>query len=192
VVRAVGRMSEREAIIHLLDGVFSEELCRRAERLVAQKRWYFGNTSVGSGEPAFWKMDLDGDATTDDLWAAARVRCEALAGGPLRVLRQYANGHTYGLGGRLHVDDPRPGHYTLLYYPMPTWQLGWGGETVFLRSDGEIALAVLPKPNRAVFFDARIPHEGRAPSRQYGGLRATLAFKLGPAAAPLSPPGRAQ
>jgi len=38
---------------------------------------------------------------------------------PLTVLRQYANGHTYGQGGLLHHDDKRPDTYTLLYYPMP-------------------------------------------------------------------------
>lgn len=173
-------MSPREAIIHVLDGVFATELCERAVQAVAQKRWYFGNSSVGEGEPGFWKMDLDGDADTDALWTAACPRCQELTGSSLRVLRQYANGHTYGLGGRTHVDDTRPGHYTLLYYPMPTWDPAWGGETVFHRTNGEIALAVLPKPNRAVLFDARIPHEGRAPSRDYGGLRVTLAFKLGP------------
>ncbi|HEY5375113.1 MAG TPA: 2OG-Fe(II) oxygenase [Polyangiaceae bacterium] len=176
-------MSEREAIIQILDDAFSDELCQRALDAVAQKRWYFGNSSVGAAEPAFWKMDFERDATIDALWSAIRERCEALAAVPLRVLRQYANGHTYGLGGRPHVDDSRPGHYTLLYYPMAAWEPAWGGETVFHRSNGEIALAVLPKPNRAVLFDARIPHEGRAPSRDYGGLRVTLAFKLGPAGA---------
>lgn len=129
-------------------------------------------------------MDLDGHPDVDVLWQSVRGRCESLTGTSLRVLRQYANGHTYGLGGRTHVDAAEPDHFTLLYYPMPSWEPGWGGETVFHRNSGEIALAVLPKPNRAVLFDARIPHEGRAPSRDYGGLRVTLAFKLGPAGAP--------
>jgi len=173
-------VSARQAIIQVLDNVFTPELCQRAIEVVARPRWYFGHSSVGGGEPAFWKMDLDGDADVDALWAAARSRCEEIAGTSLRVLRQYANGHTYGLGGRTHVDDPAKGHYTLLYYPLAQWQPAWGGETVFHRPDGEIALAVLPKPNRAVLFDSRIPHEGRAPSRDYGGLRVTLAFKLGP------------
>lgn len=176
-------MSAREAIIQVLDGVFAPEECQRAIDAVAQKRWYFGNSSVGAGEPGFWKMDLDGDAAIDALWAAVRGRCEELTGSSLRVLRQYANGHTYGLGGRTHVDDTKPGYYTLLYYPMASWEPAWAGETVFHRTNGEIALAVLPKPNRAVLFDSRIPHEGRAPSRDYGGLRVTLAFKLGPAGA---------
>lgn len=176
-------MSPRQAIIQVLDDVFAADLRERAVLVVAKPRWYFGNSSVGGGEPGFWKMDLDGEAEVDALWAAARPRCEEIAGARLRVLRQYANGHTYGLGGRTHVDDTAPGHYTLLYYPMASWDPAWGGETVFHRSNGEIALAVLPKPNRAVLFDSRIPHEGRAPSRDYGGLRVTLAFKLGPAGA---------
>jgi hypothetical protein len=176
-------VSPRQAIIQVLDDVFASELHQRVVQLVARPRWYFGNSSVGGGEPGFWKMDLEGEADVDALWAAARGRCEEIAGASLRVLRQYANGHTYGLGGRTHVDDTAPGHYTLLYYPLASWEPAWGGETVFHRSNGEIALAVLPKPNRAVLFDARIPHEGRAPSRDYGGLRVTLAFKLGPAGA---------
>jgi hypothetical protein len=173
-------VSARQAIIQVLDGAFSAELCQRADQVVARPRWYFGNASVAD-EPGFWKMDLDGDPDIDALWAAVRGRCEELTGSSLRVLRQYANGHTYGLGGRTHADGNEPGLYTLLCYPMPTWDPAWGGETVFHRTDGEIALAVLPKPNRAVLFDARIPHEGRAPSRDFAGLRVTVAFKLGPA-----------
>lgn len=39
-------------------------------------------------------------------------------------------------------------------------------------------LAVKPAPNRAVLFNGRNPHASRAPSRFYGGLRVTVAFKL--------------
>jgi 2OG-Fe(II) oxygenase superfamily len=176
-------VSQREAVIQVWDGVFSAELCRRAAEVVAQKRWYFGNASVDGG-PGFWKMDLDGEADIDALWLAARGRCEEVTRSSLSVVRQYANGHTYGLGGRTHADDTRPGYFTLLCYPMLAWEPAWGGETVFHRMNGEIALAVLPKPNRAVLFDSRIPHEGRAPSRDYAGLRVTLAFKLRPSQAP--------
>jgi SM-20-related protein len=171
-------MSTDEAIIQLLDGLVPGELRARAWDATSEKRWYFGNQSIGQGEPGFWKMDLDGDPAVDAVFAAARARCEELARGSLSVLRQYGNGHTYGLGGQAHADDPRPGHFTLLYYPMPEWNPGWGGETVFHHPDGEIALAVLPRPGRAVFFDSRILHAARAPSRSYGGLRVTIAYKL--------------
>ena len=68
--------------------------------------------------------------TFNAIWEHARPRCEEFAGTSLRVRRQYANGHTYGLGGRPHQDD---GEFTLLYYPNPEWKDGWDGETVFYR-----------------------------------------------------------
>jgi SM-20-related protein len=167
-----------EGTIRILDGALTPELGERAAAIVAQPRWYFGNSSGHGDEPAFWKMDLDGEPHIDAVWVALRRRCEEQIGASLRVLRQYANGHTYGLGGRTHVDDTGPGRFTLLYYPMRAWEPAWGGETVFHQPNGEIALSVLPRPNRALLFDARIPHEGRAPSRDFGGLRVTIAFKL--------------
>jgi SM-20-related protein len=163
------------------ENVLDPALHRAVWEACSSKRWYFGNFSVDAGEPGFWKMDLDGDPVLDRAWAAARARCEKSAGHGLRVIRQYANGHTYGLGGQAHADDTREGHYTLLYYPMPEWRMEWAGETVFHQFDGDVAATVLPRPNRAVFFDSRIPHAGRAPSRLFGGLRVTVAFKLGPA-----------
>jgi hypothetical protein len=123
----------------------------------------------------FWKMDLEADAAFDAIWEHARPRCEALAGTSLRVRRQYANGHTYGLGGRPHRDD---GSFTLLYYPNPEWKDGWDGETVFYDRSGEISHAVRPRPNRCVFFDAGTLHAGRAPSRACPALRVTVAYKL--------------
>ena len=171
-------MAGEEAVIQLLDGVVSDDERALAWDAVSEKRWYFGNQSNAAGEPGFWKMDLDHHPAIDGLWRAAKPRCEEIVKSPLTVLRQYANGHTYGLGGQAHADDPRPGHFTLLYYPMPDWNPGWGGETVYHHQNGEIALSVLPKPGRAVLFDSRILHAGRAPNRSYGGLRVTIAFKL--------------
>ena len=81
-------------------------------------------------------------------------------------------------GGRPHRDDHRPGTFTFLYYPMPEWKDEWDGETVYFDDMGEIALAVKLRPNRAVFFDSRILHVGRAPSRACPALRVTVAYKL--------------
>jgi len=143
------------------------------------KGWYYGNFSVAQpGTVPFWKLDLDHDPAADALWNHARARCEGLAGSALRVVRQYANGHTYGQGGRPHQDDTRPGTWTLLYYPMQQWQPEWDGETVWVNPAGELIAAVRPTPNRAVFFDSRILHAGRAPSRTCGALRVTIAYKL--------------
>ena len=61
---------------------------------------------------------------------------------------------------------------------MLGWETNLDGETVYQDNNGEVVLAVKPAPNRAILFDARIPHVGRAPSRFYGGLRVTVTFKL--------------
>ena len=167
-----------EPVLHIIDDLVPQELFAEAAKLSAAKGWYFGHGSHGRDEGRFWKIDLEGVPVFDAIWHHVKERCAQMAAAPLRVLRQYANGHTYGLGGRPHFDDSRPGTFTLLYYPNAQWLEGWDGETVFYDERGEIALSVVPRPNRAVFFDSRIPHVGRAPSRQCPALRVTVAYKL--------------
>ena len=169
-------------VIHYLANLAPAELQREVWDAVQAHRWYFGNQSLTEQAAVpFWKMDLEDCAAVTRLWEHARPHCEKLAVPGLRVVRQYANGHTYGQGGRPHADDTRPGTYTLLYYPMPEWRAEWEGETMFVDARGEVLGAVKPHPNRAVFFDSRILHYGRAPGRAFGGLRVTVAFKLEPA-----------
>jgi len=165
----------------------SPELHKAAWQACNGKSWYFGNRS-NTGDAAFWKMDLNKIPVFDQIWLQVKKGCEAIAGGPLKVVRQYANGHTYGLGGEPHTDDNRPGTFTLLYYPMLEWQPNWDGETVYYDSRGEVAYSVRPKPNRAILFDSRILHVGRAPSKLYGGLRVTVAYKLELATLPSATP----
>src|SRR5580704_18721910 len=167
-----------EPVLEIIDDLVPSELHAAAWAICAGKGWYFGYGSRADDWGRFWKMDLDGDAVFNAIWEQVRPRCEALAGAPLRVVRQYANGHTYGLGGQPHLDDTVPGSYTLLYYPNPEWKDGWEGETVFFDPSGEIRLAIRPRPNRGVFFDSRIPHSGRAPGRLCPALRVTVAYKL--------------
>jgi SM-20-related protein len=167
-----------EPVLEVLDNAAPADLHAAAWTVCTGKQWYFGHGSTAGDWSRFWKLDLDADPTFVALWEHLRPRCEALAGGPLRVIRQYANGHTYGLGGQPHTDDERAGCFTLVYYPNPEWKDGWDGETVFHDRAGEIFFAVRPRPNRALFFDSRIPHAGRAPSRICPALRVTVAFKL--------------
>jgi AraC-like DNA-binding protein len=122
-------------------------------------------------------MDLDDDAVFTELWASMKNQCEQLVGAPLVVLRQYANGHTFGQGGSIHTDDRREGCFTLLYYPMAQWEPAWEGETAFYQNQ-QAFKTITPKPNRAVLFDARIPHVGRAPSRACTALCISMAYKL--------------
>jgi len=167
-----------QPLLEVIDDFAPPELFEESCRVGSAKGWSFGQASQRGDGARFWNFDLERIVVFDSIWEHARARCQRLTGAPLRVIRQYANGHTYGLGGRPHIDDVRTGCYTLLYYPMAEWRDEWDGETVFYDERGEIALSVRPLPNRAVLFDSRILHAGRAPSRACEGLRVTVAFKL--------------
>ena len=88
-----------------------------------------------------------------------------------RYERIYANGQTAGQCGTSHVDD---GDLTFLYYPSPRWELSWQGHLIFAGEERIIEY----KPNRAVLFDAKLPHYADAPSRFFGNIRISLAYKL--------------
>jgi SM-20-related protein len=178
-------MATEPRLLHVIDGFVPAELHAAVWAVCAEKRWYFGHQSnPGEAGLPFWKMDLDGVDVVDRMWEATKAACEGVAGHPLQVVRQYANGHTYGLGGRPHVDDAREGCVTLLYYPMPVWLPEWEGETLFFDPRGNVRAGIAPVPNRAVLFDSRLLHSGRAPSRHCAGLRVTIALKLEPPPAP--------
>ena len=93
------------------------------------------------------------------------------------LVRCYANAHVYGIEGDIHVDSTKPGNYTTIFYIVPEWKPDWAGETILLNDLGDIAHAVIPKPNRIMIFDGRIKHAARAVHRKYTGLRVTLMFK---------------
>jgi len=166
-------------IFKIVEDLAPPDLHRAVWANCMEKKWYFGNQSVDfAPDIPFWKMDLEQSEPANRLWLLAKPVCEEIAGHALRVIRQTANGQTYGQNGRRHVDDAREGCPTLIYYPMPQWNPDWEGETLFFNSYGDVLAGVMPLPNRAVLFDGRLSHAGRAPSRHCKGLRVSVAFKL--------------
>ncbi len=166
-------------VLAVLNAVAPAPLHAKLWQVFTGSGWQYGNQTdpQSPGQP-FWKMELAGNPQVDALWQLQKADCEQRVGHALRVVRQYANGHTYGQGGQPHIDDDREGCFTLLYYPMLQWPMAWEGETVFFHPNGEVYFSVQPQPNRAVLFDSRIPHVGRAPARCCPQLRVTLAYKL--------------
>jgi hypothetical protein len=94
-----------------------------------------------------------------------------------RIIRCYANGHTYGVEGYPHTDTIRKGEKTLIVYLNKTWKRDWGGETVFYEGD-QVLHAELPKFNKAVGFDGTILHVAKGVTRVCPNLRTTLMFKF--------------
>jgi hypothetical protein len=99
--------------------------------------------------------------------------------GEYKLETVYANGQTYGLDGDFHYDcSPSDNsRYTFLYYCNEEWDNKFLGCTVFKDSDNNMKY-FHPKPNSAILFPGNILHCGQAPSREYYGLRMTIAYKL--------------
>lgn len=154
--------------------------------------WKFGwKSHEKSTTASFWHRHFAGFVS----FSETPYNCESqLAGFPIihslwrklatnllqghRLIRCYANGHTYGNEGTLHTDTDDPYNYTSIYYPHSEWFPNWAGETVFFNQEKtDILAAVYPRPNRLLVFDGSIPHIARGVSRNCPMLRITLMFK---------------
>jgi SM-20-related protein len=113
---------------------------------------------------------------------------KALQKGPLAghaLARCYANGMPGGIEGGLHLDSNVDTHMTAIYYPHPSWDPNFAGETLLFNPAGdEILAAIYPRPNRLAVFSGTIPHVARPMSRRRSDLRITLMFKTMPAEQP--------
>jgi Rps23 Pro-64 3,4-dihydroxylase Tpa1-like proline 4-hydroxylase len=154
-------------------------------------RWKYG-WPQGTGDPySHWNVDfLDaGLDNQDDLedklragadWQPVVRIWDLLKAGPLyghRLVRCYANAHTFGVEGYIHTDSKRSDNYTAVVYLNPTWKTEWAGELLFFDGAGDVFHAVSPKPGRVVVFSGATPHAARAVSRTCPAVRVNLAFK---------------
>eukprot|EP00966_Prymnesium_polylepis_P302474 6987883-Prymnesium_polylepis.3 len=77
--------------------------------------------------------------------------------------------------GAPHQDD---GDITFLYYPNPQWDFSLNGSLFFVGNRGELDRVIQYRPNRALLFPAGLVHYADAPSKNFEGLRVSLAYKL--------------
>ena len=162
--------------IEVHDNFFPSETQAEILRLMERPKW-----SLTGGRPpnVFWHMD-DLDEEPYFRNHLFQLICDRL-GRTFKIERIYANGQTALQYGEPHTDD---GDVTFLYYPCPRWEFSWNGALLFLGDgDGasanrEITTTIQYKPNRAVLFPAELEHYADAPSKSFGGLRVSLAYKL--------------
>jgi hypothetical protein len=143
-------------------------------------RWSFGHTSLGKEHPEyhsctpFWKIDFAEDPFFyDHLLNKIQKKLNTR----FKLQHTYANGHTFGQDGSIHVDAQTDNGRTLLLYVNPRWHPMLGGPTNFYINDGEVH-GVFPKANKAVLFPGKIPHCAAPCTRNFKGLRVTVAWKL--------------
>ena len=141
------------------------------ETLLNETTWGLIGHSV-EGSRKFWFMDLS-ETNMKEMFYGSLDFLE-----DYDLERIYANGQISGQDGYPHKDSQDDDTMTLMYYPMPKWDISWGGETVFFDENNEMFLSFLPKPNSALFFNSNILHFGRSPSGNCDEFRITIALKL--------------
>ena len=87
----------------------------------------------------------------------------------------HANCQTIMQDGPRHVDVNSKASAIIM--TNPSWHEGYGGETEFLDTDGNIHLVDFV-PGRIIMFNGQIPHRALAP-RVAGIFRITLNFQFG-------------
>lgn len=153
--------------------VFSDEDCLKIKKQLSSANWSFGHTSEPNSSKQFWNMNL-----TSDTYFSKELfdKIKNLIGHRYLLERVYANGQTFGLDGEYHQDSYDDCGYTFLYYPHDEWKPEWGGTTsIFVGSEIK---HFYPEPNTAILFPGNLLHCGHAPTRDYLGLRVSLAYKL--------------
>ena len=101
-------------------------------------------------------------------------KIKELTGDNLIIERIYMNGHTACSHGNLHKDTDLDHGRTFIIYCNSEWNIEWGGGTYFAEND----TVVNNKPYSAVYFQNNQEHFAMPLSKDFNGLRVTLAFKL--------------
>ena len=155
-------------MIEVYDDFFDEDIHKEIFDRLIEPHW--GISGGDSNKPEiFWHYDGLEEEEYFNTFLFEKI-CKKL-GRSFKYLRIYANGQTAGQCGTPHIDE---GDLTFLYYPSPVWELKFQGHLIFAEQERMIEYV----SNRAVLFDAKLPHYADAPHRWFNGLRISLAYKL--------------
>lgn len=169
-----------ESDIVRYQNVFSISDYEKILNHVYDAKWQFGHGSFDPSDPRH--------KTAYPFWAMSFKNNEFFTRYLLNIIEEktnqrydifdvYANGHTFGTKGSFHQDWYDDTGRTFLFYANEMWNIDWGGKTMFDFGDGKYYFSV-PQPNSALFFPGVIPHAAEGPTRNFPGLRITIAWKL--------------
>lgn len=180
--------------VAIFDDAVGEDVRMDILRLVRRPIWAYGWKSIRESDRyGFWHAHFAGGAERDEDDCSDALANNAAAA-PIHALwmhlsrtclkghvpvRVYANAHTYGVEGYVHVDSvDEVNHFTTIYYAHGAWDNNWAGETIFYSADAEdITQAVYPRPGRIAIFRGATPHVARSVSRDCPELRITVVIK---------------
>lgn len=144
-------------------------------KIITGSNWKFGHSSNGTPNGnSFWQIH---ELENNEFFSVDLLnKIKEKTGDDFDVERIYMNGHTAGSHGNIHTDSQSDRGRTFLIYCNQTWHPEFGGNTMFL--GGSEVISTYPYPYSAVYFRNNIEHFAGPLSRNFNGLRVTLAFKL--------------
>tara|TARA_Y100000590_G_scaffold469959_1_gene660959 strand:+ start:1737 stop:2381 length:645 start_codon:yes stop_codon:yes gene_type:complete len=180
----IGTKEDGDPVIEIWDNALSEKLAKDIHDLMRMQHWKYGHKSDKTiGTQRYWHMDIcespedlpkvAGPALTQ-LWQVIQSRYLA----PLSISkfhRVYANAHTYGCHGEVHIDD---GDYTVMYYPNLNWDpLHFGGTQFWDNDIKNVIKTATYVGNRLICFSGNVPHNAMEVHRACQELRYIIVFK---------------
>ncbi len=167
------------------ENVFSGEELDQIRKTAFSPRWEITNSGSEKVERTFWRMNLMNDEFfANKLFKKIQKIVDVKA-----VLQDvYFNGTTTSMASTIHIDAREHNVYVMLVYLNPEWHIEWAGQTVFvnkyfdvdaqeMRGDNRTA-SYFPRFNFGLLFPGNIAHLAEAPTRDYYGLRLTLAYRF--------------
>lgn len=171
-------MSVKPSDIVVVDNLIDHKQVEAIERFLLSSPWgYTEKASYDKDAPTHWVTELSMNSPEVATIVSAFSPLEPFSAiQQLHMYRVYCNAHVSSDLPLPHVDSKHEGERTILYYGNSEWKPEFAGETVFFEND-EIVRSILPRPGRIVLFDSTVKHCARVQTRQFTGLRLTVAFK---------------
>jgi hypothetical protein len=144
------------------------------EQKILQPNWSCYHSSTDGEGSLFWQMEKLEDDEFFSVYLLNKIK--EITNDNFDVERIYFNGHNACNQGYPHVDSNVENGRTFLTYCNRFWDLKLGGGTSFIVNN-EIE-SFFPYPKSAIYFQNNITHMASPISKDFNGVRVTLAFKL--------------
>tara|TARA_R110001592_G_scaffold274522_1_gene541515 strand:- start:57 stop:617 length:561 start_codon:yes stop_codon:yes gene_type:complete len=169
-------------ICDIYDNVLEEHVAQLIDMEMKEITWKYDYNSHKEGINKHWHTHCGHEELFEEynflspIWETAKRKYNFEKKYKVsRFLRVYVNAHTHGIEPHLHRDD---GDFTMIYYPRLDWKPEWmGGTAIWNEQKNEINKYVNYIGNRLFVFDAKLPHQAMAVSRQCYQLRTCVVFK---------------
>jgi Rps23 Pro-64 3,4-dihydroxylase Tpa1-like proline 4-hydroxylase len=161
------------------DNFLNTDELKKCVEIIYSKSWRWGHYSNGfQSDTPFWMMELiDNEYFSIDI----KNIIEKCFSKKFKIIRLYANAHTYGQDGSYHIDSEEPNSYTFCLYLTNIKENiveTAGGHLFFKFPELNYKIGYEPIFNRGIFFPSNYIHKATSFSRYIMDLRICVAWKL--------------